>query len=502
MVKKGDTLIEVTLAVGIFSMIAIGITAVMSSGASDSQTALETTLAREEIDTQAEALRFIQSSYAVNKSPTDTNKYPDLWHAITANAINLGESGLSDNDKAAILQYAPNSCSDMYGSEKVSNAAFVINPRMLGAFTNGSITGTHPERSVYISRMDNASRFADATIYPHLIYGSSYYNNEDLNNLDGSITNNNLYRAEGIYVIAVKDSNANGKEGTGTTTLVDDSGVQTEQRAYYDFYIRTCWYGSDTNQPSTISTVIRLYDPDSIVSVAPQNEGSNSGSSDSGSSGSSSGSSTSPDPSDTPKTFIQDFDNSTCAAQASSNNYTVYDRRDNKAYNVRYAGGRCWMTSDLAISGTISSADSNFSNVSSWNLNTTSGRSYTQAVSSGSSYNFCAATASNGNGCTKDSAYYGDNDICPAGWRLPTSSEAQAVINDTSFVATIPTSSWENGYWTSTTSGTWGGEGYRDIEPDNSAMQLGFWRESATDNLTINYTLRMVPGNHIRCVRK
>ena len=32
MVKKGDTLIEVTLAVGIFSMVAIAIVAVMSGG--------------------------------------------------------------------------------------------------------------------------------------------------------------------------------------------------------------------------------------------------------------------------------------------------------------------------------------------------------------------------------------------------------------------------------------------------------------------------------------
>ena len=62
MIKKGDTLVEVTLAVGIFSMIAIAVVAVMSNGTSESQTALETTLAREEIDTQVEALRFIQAA--------------------------------------------------------------------------------------------------------------------------------------------------------------------------------------------------------------------------------------------------------------------------------------------------------------------------------------------------------------------------------------------------------------------------------------------------------
>ena len=65
--KRGDTLIEVMLAVGIFSMVAVAVVAVMSGGTSSAQTALETTLAREEINTQAEALRFIQSSYIAEK---------------------------------------------------------------------------------------------------------------------------------------------------------------------------------------------------------------------------------------------------------------------------------------------------------------------------------------------------------------------------------------------------------------------------------------------------
>ena len=79
MVKKGDTLIEVTLAVGIFSMIAVAIAAVMSSGTAGAQTALETTLTREEIDTQAEAIRFIQTSYSTNKNSTEDNKFYQLW---------------------------------------------------------------------------------------------------------------------------------------------------------------------------------------------------------------------------------------------------------------------------------------------------------------------------------------------------------------------------------------------------------------------------------------
>ena len=69
--KRGDTLIEVMLAVGIFSMVAVAVVAVMSGGTSSAQTALETTLAREEIDAQAEALRFIQASYIADKNSGD-----------------------------------------------------------------------------------------------------------------------------------------------------------------------------------------------------------------------------------------------------------------------------------------------------------------------------------------------------------------------------------------------------------------------------------------------
>ena len=249
MVKKGDTLIEVTLAVGIFSMIAIAVTAVMSSGTAGAQTALETTLTREEIDTQAEAIRFIHTSYTINKKDTENNKFYQLWHdRIIKNAINMKE--WSTQRREAVLQYQPDNCAKLYDNSDISSHAFIINPRQLGDFINNTIND--PD-SVYIKRSDKNSKLTQATIYPRLIYGK---NKQDANTDTQSLVNssyNDLYRAEGIYVIAVKD--------TGTTDLHTDIGKSS---AYYDFYIRTCWYGTDANEPSTISTVIRLYDPDAI----------------------------------------------------------------------------------------------------------------------------------------------------------------------------------------------------------------------------------------------
>lgn len=254
MVKKGDTLIEVTLAVGIFSMIAIAIASVMSSGTSNAQTALETTLAREEIDAQAEALRFIQSSYVANKDGS-VNRFVTLWDEITKNAI-----GLDDTEKSKkILQYAPSSCSELYGNSDDSiindQNAFILNTRALGTFESNTVS------SVYISADKNKAKFSEASTYPHLIFSDSEdgSNSNDDNLLIEQGASKNLYRAEGIYIVAVKD-----QETTKIVAGQDKNAEAQKKAAFYDFFIRTCWYGANADTPSTISTVIRLYDPQAI----------------------------------------------------------------------------------------------------------------------------------------------------------------------------------------------------------------------------------------------
>lgn len=236
MVKKGDTLVEVTLAIGIFSLVAISIAAVMTSSMGGAQTALETTLAREEIDTQADALRYLQSAYAANKGD-EKNPAVKLWKKITEKAISLDSPQFENNEDAQnrIIQFRPNTCDEIYNSDNlIYNYAFVLNPRKLG------------DQDSYIDMP--SGKLIAPVIYPRLVYGILGNNN------DGSLTESegltDLYHAEGIYVIAVKDSK---------TTTVGNEPKST----FYDFYIRTCWYGMDSSEPTTISTLIRLNDPDS-----------------------------------------------------------------------------------------------------------------------------------------------------------------------------------------------------------------------------------------------
>ena len=264
MVKKGDTLIEVLLAVGIFSMIAISVVAVMSGGTSEAQLALETTLTREEIDAQAEALRYIHDSYINDKNATNENggkneNLPtiDLWRTITSNAITLSGDN-SDND---IVEYAPETCTNILDANSdIRDHAFVLDTRRLNQNNAVAYIRARPTNG-------EDSIFFPASTYPRLIFGNSDGNlteqnagniNVGRNNLVGDLTNlSALNRVEGMYIIAVADLN--------TTTVLDLDGNPTgadKGPAYYDFYIRTCWYGTDAETPSTISTVIRLHNPD------------------------------------------------------------------------------------------------------------------------------------------------------------------------------------------------------------------------------------------------
>ena len=224
--KLGDTLIEVTIAVGVFSLVAVAVVSVVSSSTSGAQASLETTVAREEIDTQAEALRFIQNAY-LNES--EDSNYAEIWKQITKNLTEVNDS------------FMPSSCSAIYDNPNESELknAFVINYRKLN---------TGDVEDIVIRQADNPGLFTLAQSSPRLTFNTSNSLMED-----NAFTNKNLLRAEGIYVIVAKDNNS---------TAIAEGDTILSGSAYYDFYIRTCWYAAANATPSTISTVIRLYDPD------------------------------------------------------------------------------------------------------------------------------------------------------------------------------------------------------------------------------------------------
>ncbi|MBR2998511.1 hypothetical protein IKF34_01930 [Candidatus Saccharibacteria bacterium] len=229
MVRKGDTLIEVTLAVGIFSMIAIAVVSVMSAGTSNAQTALETTLAREEIDVQAETLRFIHTAYT-NHGEADNTQFVKIWDEIVENA---------NDPSMSITQYYPDTCSELYtGDNNIAKQnAFVLNPNKLDS--DDGLVKAKSDASLNPT-------FRQAQTFPRIIYKEA-----DASSLI-SAESGKISRVEGIYIVPVKDKQ--------TTIICNNKNCKSES-AFYDFYIRTCWYGSNADRPSSISTLIRLYNP-------------------------------------------------------------------------------------------------------------------------------------------------------------------------------------------------------------------------------------------------
>lgn len=245
MIKKGDTLIEVVIAIGIFSLIAVSVVSVVGSSSSGAQTAVESTLAREEIDAQAEALRFIQAGYieAYGDSEADitTNPYVVLWREITKNALD------------EVPSYTPDTCAELYSAGEdgnipvVSQHAFVINTNGLNGYL---VKKNKSLNDIYITATnDSSSKLAQSSTYPRLVFVKNGETSDEESLSDANFYDE-LYRSEGLYVVAVKSE----KKPTSFAA------------AYYDFYIRSCWYGVGDREPSTISTVIRLSDP-ALVSL-------------------------------------------------------------------------------------------------------------------------------------------------------------------------------------------------------------------------------------------
>lgn len=208
------------------------------------------------------------------------------------------------------------------------------------------------------------------------------------------------------------------------------------------------------------------------------------------------------------KAYMQEFTNAQCQSLASSGNYTVYDRRDNNSYTVRYINGRCWMTQNLRTSGIIYAADSNFSSgafditadVHFSNSVTSPQSYYAGSLANGAYYNYCAATA--GTVCVSYDAN-ASQDVCPANWRMPTIAEYAAIVNNGDF----------NGKFSPVYSG-WVYDG--SLTDNVGGSNRAFWWTSDSHSqgvyqyillyldgsVSIDNGLHKQVGGSLRCVRK
>lgn len=207
--NRGDTLIEVLFATAIFSLVAVGGLSIMNQGAATSQRALEITLVRNEVDSQAEALRFLNASYIAAYQSGAGGSAPSViltgparqWQIMQGDIIN------TDNTKASDFGLTNTGTCPV-----APTGSFIIDAK----------------NAMFI--LPTSNKLKSAITFSQAVY-----------------TSGSLSEADGIWIEAVRPK-------TVTTNNQSNAG-------YIDFNIRACWDSPGQSAPVTIGTIVRLYEP-------------------------------------------------------------------------------------------------------------------------------------------------------------------------------------------------------------------------------------------------
>lgn len=203
--SRGDTLIEVLFSVAVFSLVAVGSLTLMNQGSNTSQRALEISLVRQQIDSQAEALRFLHDAYVVSYKSGQDSYSIDTPSGQWRSMVRF----IDDAD----IQSASNFGDQTECPRTAPTGSFIIN--------------TELAQFVDTTKLN----FESADTYSRVIY-------DDLSVLS---------KTRGIWVEAIaSDSNITLSEG---------------EVRFIDFHIRACWDSVGLSVPMTIGTIVRLYEP-------------------------------------------------------------------------------------------------------------------------------------------------------------------------------------------------------------------------------------------------
>lgn len=204
--SKGDTIIEVMLALTIFSMLAVGALAIMNRGVAGSQDALEATMVRNEMDAQAETLRFLHQAYM--NSPSSSSKPVTEFKKLINDNRERGDIYL----RKSATEFGKQDC---INNIPYPDESFVVNPNT-GSVVSGS------------SRLVPMASASATEVFAQLTYDK-----------DGRPVSN------GMWIEAVGGSSTSDAAGTVSP--------------YIDFHIRACWNAASSGVPRTLGTIVRLY---------------------------------------------------------------------------------------------------------------------------------------------------------------------------------------------------------------------------------------------------
>jgi type II secretory pathway pseudopilin PulG len=200
--QRGDTIIEVLFAVAVFAMVAVGSLSIMNQGTATAQRSLEITLVRQQIDAQAEAIRYIHHAYVAayqRDSTPPSDGIAGEWKKMTDKGVATASTFGSTSNGACPTQLP-------------SAQSFIVNARTATIATSSPAMVAPPGVSL--------------PPFAQVIY-----------NTDSSIA-----YAYGLWVEAVPSVSSNGP-------------------GFVDFHIRACWDGPGSSVPMTLGTIVRLYEP-------------------------------------------------------------------------------------------------------------------------------------------------------------------------------------------------------------------------------------------------
>ncbi len=204
--ERGDTLVEVLFAVAVFSFIVVGALSLMNQGTAAAQRSLETTLVRQQVDAQAETLRYLHDSYVAAYQPGVAFNVNDATTSPAEEWFKITERIKATNAQSASPFGGTPTCPTPPGG------SFVVDPRTAHLNTSPTL-------------------FQPADTWAQLTYAT-----------DGT-----LAASQGIWV-----------EGLSSPASTDPA---QQNVGYIDFHIRGCWTTPGQSQAMTVGTIVRLYEP-------------------------------------------------------------------------------------------------------------------------------------------------------------------------------------------------------------------------------------------------
>lgn len=202
---SGDTLIEVIFAITVFSFIVVTAMSLMNQGVAAAQRSLEITIVRQQMDGQAEVLRFLHESYV---EAYQSGQSFDLADGVSTPAEEYSRIIDISTGRGSASKFGdPTFCATRNSKD------FILNPITAKLITTTNQPGV----------------FEAATVYSQITFTPG----------------NQVSRSQGMWIEGIRSG---------------DSADPTTP-GYIDYHIRACWDVPGSDLPMNLGTIVRLYEP-------------------------------------------------------------------------------------------------------------------------------------------------------------------------------------------------------------------------------------------------